>query len=255
MLKLFTSHLYSDYDHQKLIKIQQIFHGAERYPWNLYLRVGKDVLKIHDFAFNIHDFLFNIHDFELKFSVFLFNIHDFEFKFGDFLFNFGKFEFKFHDFLFNIHDIELKFGDFVFVVRLKIRDFHSARMVFNIKGAKGNKDGMVTLSEGILELLRKYVKEYKPKNWLFEGQKGEQYSTTSIQAIFRQSKSLSGIIKNATVHTLRHSFATHLLEAGTDHRYKQSLLGHSSSKTTEIYTHITTKGFDQIKSPIDDFDI
>jgi site-specific recombinase XerD len=93
--------------------------------------------------------------------------------------------------------------------------------------------------------------EYKPKLWLFEGQSGEQYSTRSIQNVLKMAVSKTNIKKHVTVHTLRHSFATHLLENGTDLHYIQSLLGHESSKTTEIYTHITTKGFDQIKSPLD----
>ena len=87
--------------------------------------------------------------------------------------------------------------------------------------------------------------------WLFEGQTGDQYSPRSIQLIMHESANKAGIKKKISVHTLRHSFATHLLEGGTDLRYIQSLLGHESSKTTEIYTHITTKGFDQIKSPLD----
>lgn len=154
--------------------------------------------------------------------------------------------------LMTIYSAGLRIGE---AINLKVKDIDSERMQIRIEQAKGKKDRYTLLATKTLEILREYVKEYKPKNWLFEGQKGEQYSTTSIQAIFRQSKDLTGIIKNATVHTLRHSFATHLLESGTDLRYIQSLLGHSSSKTTEIYTHITTKGFDQIKSPIDDFDI
>ncbi len=106
-----------------------------------------------------------------------------------------------------------------------------------------------------LEILRKYVAEYKPKDWLFEGQDGEEYSRRTITEILRKSVEKAKIKKHVTVHTLRHSFATHLLESGTDLRYIQSLLGHANSKTTEIYTHITTKGFDQIKSPLDNLEI
>ena len=91
--------------------------------------------------------------------------------------------------------------------------------------------------------------------YLFEGQFGDQYSARSIQAIFQETVKKAGITKRVTVHSLRHSFATHLLENGTNLRYIQSLLGHTSSKTTEIYTHITTKGFDQLKSPMDGLDI
>ncbi|MCP9765632.1 recombinase XerD [Lacihabitans soyangensis] len=153
--------------------------------------------------------------------------------------------------LMTIYSAGLRIGE---AINLKVKDIDSERMQIRIEQAKGKKDRYTLLATKTLEILREYVQEYKPKKWLFEGQKGEQYSTTSIQAIFRQSKDLTGIMKNATVHTLRHSFATHLLESGTDLRYIQALLGHSSSKTTEIYTHITTKGFDQIKSPIDYFD-
>jgi site-specific recombinase XerD len=91
--------------------------------------------------------------------------------------------------------------------------------------------------------------------YLFEGQFGDQYSARSIQTIFQETVKKAGIAKRVTVHSLRHSFATHLLENGTNLRYIQSLLGHSSSKTTEVYTHITTKGFDQLKSPMDGLDI
>jgi site-specific recombinase XerD len=90
---------------------------------------------------------------------------------------------------------------------------------------------------------------------MFEGEGGKQYADRSIQNILRAAVQKVGIKKRITVHTLRHSFATHLLENGTDIRYIQSLLGHSSSKTTEIYTHITTKGFDQIKNPLDKLNI
>jgi integrase/recombinase XerD len=141
-------------------------------------------------------------------------------------------------------------------INLKIKDIDSERMQMRIEQAKGKRDRYTLLSEKNLHILRAYFKEYRPQTWLFEGVKlGEQYSTRSIQNIFHASVQKAGITKDVSVHTLRHSFATHLLENGTDIRYIQSLLGHSSSKTTEIYTHITTKGFDQIKSPLDKLDI
>jgi site-specific recombinase XerD len=102
-----------------------------------------------------------------------------------------------------------------------------------------------------MELLKEYTIAYKPKVYLFEGQKGGQYSKQSIQKIFKRSVKKSGIMKKATVHTLRHSFATHLLEAGTDLRYIQEILGHSSSKTTELYTHVSTTNIGNITSPLD----
>ena len=94
-----------------------------------------------------------------------------------------------------------------------------------------------------------------PKDYLFEGADGGKYSATSLRKIFYRALVASGINKKASLHTLRHSFATHLLEHGTDLRYIQALLWHASSKTTEIYTHVTTKGFDNIKSPLDEIDI
>jgi site-specific recombinase XerD len=101
-----------------------------------------------------------------------------------------------------------------------------------------------------LELKTSTVKE-----WLFEGANGGQYSTRSVQQILKKAIKEVGIHKNISVHSLRHSFATHLLGSGTDLRYIQELLGHASSKTTEIYTHVTTKGFDQIINPLDNLDI
>lgn len=136
-------------------------------------------------------------------------------------------------------------------VNLKIKDIDSDRMQIRIVQGKGKKDRYTLLGHKTLEILRLYFVQYKPKAWLFEGMEGNQYSTRSIQQILKDSLSKTQIKKRVTVHTLRHSFATHLLEAGTDLRYIQSLLGHESSKTTEIYTHITTKGFDHIKNPLD----
>jgi site-specific recombinase XerD len=140
-------------------------------------------------------------------------------------------------------------------IALKLNDIDSVRMQIRVEQSKGNKDRYTLLSTKTLVVLRQYVKEYKPKLYLFEGEEGKPYSSRSIQAILKESARKAGIKKHITVHTLRHSFATHLLEHGTDLRYIQALLGHSSSKTTEIYTHVTTKGFDQIKSPLDNLDI
>ena len=122
-----------------------------------------------------------------------------------------------------------------------------------MKNGKGKKDRIVPLSGKILEMLRDYYKVDKPKNYLFEGQTfGKPYDSRSLQLILKQALKKAGITKPATLHWLRHSYATHLLESGTDLRYIQELLGHSSSKTTELYTHVSTKSIQQIKSPFDD---
>lgn len=136
---------------------------------------------------------------------------------------------------------------------LKPSDIDSKRGIVIIRQSKGKKDRIVPLSPKILEMLREYYHGYKPKVWLFEGQfSGEQYSEKSLQSILKQALQKANIKKPATLHWLRHSYATHLLESGTDLRYIQELLGHSSSKTTEIYTHVSTKSLQQIKSPFDD---
>lgn len=140
-------------------------------------------------------------------------------------------------------------------VNLKIKDIDSKRMQIRVEQSKGKKDRYTLLGTTTLKVLRKYVAEYKPVLWLFEGEPGGRYSVSSIRQVFYAAVKAVGIKKKVSVHTLRHSFATHLLEAGTDMRYIQSLLGHQSSKTTEIYTHITTKGFETIKNPLDKLDI
>jgi site-specific recombinase XerD len=141
------------------------------------------------------------------------------------------------------------------LINLKVKDIDSNRMQIRISQSKGKKDRYTLLSQKTLLILREYFKEYKPKEWLFEGESGGQYADSSIYSILKKAITSANIKKKVSIHSLRHSFATHLLESGTDLRYIQSLLGHSSSKTTEIYTHITTKGFDQIKNPLDKLDI
>ena len=140
------------------------------------------------------------------------------------------------------------------VVNLRIKDIDSKRMKVFVQQAKGRKDRYTLLSKKVLPILRDYFKEYKPKDWLFEGAKGQRYSVSSVQSIVKAAYERAGIKKKVSTHTLRHSFGTHLLENGTDLRYIQSLMGHESSKTTELYTHITTKGFDQIQNPLDKLD-
>ena len=137
------------------------------------------------------------------------------------------------------------------VVHLRITDIYSDRKQIFIRSAKGNKDRYGILSDTVIELLREYYKRYKPQYWLFEGKSGEQFSRRKIQRVLKEAVAKSGIKKKATVHTLRHSFATHLLEHGTDLRYIQELLGHKSSKTTEIYTHVTNVAKNRIISPLD----
>jgi site-specific recombinase XerD len=138
------------------------------------------------------------------------------------------------------------------VLSLKINDVDSGRMLIKIRNSKGNKDRYSILSKNVLNLLREYYQEYKPNIWLFEGQKGFQYSATSVQKVFQVAVKKAKLNKTVSLHTLRHSFATHLLEQGVDLRYIQTLLGHQSSKTTEIYTHVSTNNFSKIKNPLDD---
>ena len=108
------------------------------------------------------------------------------------------------------------------------------------------------LSQVALKELRRYVLLERPRDWLFPGyNEGDHLTERSVQKIFSNAFEKAKISKSVTVHTLRHSFATHLLEGGTDLRYIQELLGHASSKTTEIYTHVSTKDFSKIQSPLD----
>jgi len=139
------------------------------------------------------------------------------------------------------------------LLNLKLTDIHSDRGLIRIESAKGGKDRYSLLSSSLLKLLRVYYKQYRPQYWLFEGPvPGQAYSAGSIGKILSDASSKAGIRKRVTPHMLRHSFATHLLEQGTDLRYIQELLGHGSSKTTEIYTHVSKRYIEGIKNPLDD---
>ncbi|MFK7926168.1 MAG: tyrosine-type recombinase/integrase [Bacteroidia bacterium] len=138
------------------------------------------------------------------------------------------------------------------LLSLRMADLDSDRLVILVRKGKGKKDRTTILSPKVLELLREYYIEYKPNVWLFEGEKGGQYSQRSLQQVFQRAKAAAGILKPGGTHTLRHSFATHMLESGVDLRYIQALLGHESSETTEIYTHVSTRYLREIKSPIED---
>ena len=137
------------------------------------------------------------------------------------------------------------------LLNLKIQDIDSERMTIRILNTKGGKDRMSTLSKYLLQMLREYFKEYRPKEYLFEGQKGGKYSAESVLSIVKSAAKKANIRQHVTPHTLRHSFATHLLEDGTDLRKIQSLLGHNSLKTTEIYTHVAINYEETVKNPLD----
>ena len=137
------------------------------------------------------------------------------------------------------------------VVALKLSDIDSAEMLVRIEQGKGKKDRIAVLPESLLPELREYYLNYRPKVYLFEGQEGGAYSVRSAQAVFKKAMEKAGIRKKVGIHGLRHSFATHLLETGTDIRFIQELLGHNSIKTTQIYTHVTDLSKSKIKSPLD----
>lgn len=151
-----------------------------------------------------------------------------------------------------IYSSGLRLGE---VVRLKLTDIDRQRMQVRVEQSKGRKDRYTKLSEKILPVLDRYLEEYKPEELVFNGEKGKPYSERSVQEVVQGIARKAGIAQKVTPKTLRHTFATHSLENGVDLRYIQSMMGHASSKTTEIYTHITTKGFENIKSPMDGLDI
>lgn len=147
-----------------------------------------------------------------------------------------------------IYACGLRRGELLF---LRIQDIDSERMIIHIKSGKGKKDRVVPLTQTTLSLLRKYAKLYKPNDLLFVGETGGVYSGSSLQKVFSRAKAKAGIRKPSTLHTLRHSYATHLLESGVNLRYIQEILGHSSPKTTQIYTHVSSEQFKNLVSPIE----
>jgi integrase/recombinase XerD len=141
-------------------------------------------------------------------------------------------------------------------VKLRLSDIDKERMAIRVRQGKGAKDRYTILGERALGALREYWQAYRPEGWLFPGEKAGNYlSVSSIQRAFHGALSRAGISKKASVHTLRHSFATHLLERGIDLYFIQRLLGHSSAKTTSVYIHVARKNITQIKSPIDFLDV
>ncbi|EDP97283.1 site-specific tyrosine recombinase/integron integrase [Kordia algicida OT-1] len=140
------------------------------------------------------------------------------------------------------------------LIDLKLSSIYLEENKIHIVAGKGKKDRYVTLAVRTKKLIKIYIKKYAPEHYLIEGQKGGKYATSSIQKFIKKYSNEAGLTKNVTPHTLRHSFATHLLEKGISLRYIQYILGHQNSKTTEIYTHITQTGIENIKNPLDDFD-
>lgn len=152
-----------------------------------------------------------------------------------------------------IYACGLRRGD---LLRLKIHDIDGKRLLLFVHGGKGNKDRVVGIPQKMVERLREYYRQYQPKEWLFEGQvAGEPYSERSLQMVLKQALKRAGLREDASLHWLRHSFATHTLESGVDIAYIKELLGHSSIRTTEIYTHVSREKMRQIRSPFEDLDV
>ena len=142
------------------------------------------------------------------------------------------------------------------VIELRLEDILGKQHRLFVRNGKGRKDRSVNISDKILHLLRSYYRQYKPRSgYLFESPQGRRYSAASINKFIKRSAAKAGINRNITCHMLRHSYATHLLESGVDLRYIQELLGHGSSKTTEIYTYVSNEKLESVKSPFDDLDV
>jgi site-specific recombinase XerD len=141
------------------------------------------------------------------------------------------------------------------VINIRLTDLDFERGILNIREGKGNVDRLIPVPQKVWEKVSVYLKSYSPETYLFEGQSGGRYSVESVYSVFKQSLKRAGIKKEVGVHCLRHSYATHLHESGLDIRYIQELLGHKSTRTTEIYTHVSRRNLFAIRSPIEDMDI
>lgn len=149
-----------------------------------------------------------------------------------------------------VYSAGLRLGE---VVRLRVEDVDAGRRLIHVRAGKGHKDRYTILSDRALDALRDYYRRERPAGWLFPGARADRHlSPRSVEKIVEKACRRAGLGKHVTVHTLRHSFATHLLEAGVGLRYIQELLGHSSPKTTEIYTHVSSAELQRIRSPLDD---
>ncbi|WP_338542300.1 tyrosine-type recombinase/integrase [Paenibacillus tundrae] len=155
--------------------------------------------------------------------------------------------------LFLTYSSGLRVGE---VVRLRCSDLDIERQTLIVGQGKGQKDRRTLLSNIAWEIVQKYIVEYRPQRWLFPGQSSDRHLTEhSVQKVFEEARQRAGIVKKVSIHVLRHSFATHLLENGTDLRYIQELLGHTSARTTQRYTHVSTKSIQRIQSPLDRLDL
>lgn len=151
-----------------------------------------------------------------------------------------------------LYSCGLRIGE---ALNLKITSLDFGRKLLHVKSGKGRKDRYIPISPTMIVLLEKYLYQYKPKLYVFEGKSSPQYSPVSARQVLRRILTFTDITKYTTLHTLRHSYATHLLENGTDIRFIQELLGHNDPKTTMIYTHVSTTSLEKIKNPFDDFNI
>jgi integrase/recombinase XerD len=141
------------------------------------------------------------------------------------------------------------------VINIRLEDLDFDRSILHIREGKGNADRMVPVSQKVWEKIKVYINGYNPAVFLFEGQNGGKYSVESVYSVFKQALRKAGIKKDVGIHCLRHSFATHLHESGLDIRYIQELLGHKSTRTTEIYTHVSRRNLFAVRSPIEDMDL
>jgi len=151
-----------------------------------------------------------------------------------------------------IYGAGLRIGE---ALNLSIHDIRSEESLIYIRGGKGKKDRKVPLSKKLLEVLRSYYKSYKPKSYLFEGASGGQYSRSSAGKVLQRAAKKAGITREITLHTLRHSYATHLTNKGVNIQYLQAILGYNSPKTTMLYTHLSGRDISNIRSPLDDMDL